>query len=208
MIIAVDGTLASGKGTLAKRLATHFGLAHLDTGLLYRATGYLAQQSGVPFDAPDALADLAQSLDLTELDEDVLRTDTVAELASRVATLPAVRAALLDYQRNFAAQSRGAVLDGRDIGTVICPDADVKFWVDATPEIRAKRRMAELNARGGTHTLETVLDGLKARDARDKSRDNAPMVCAPDAIVLDTTHLNADEALDRAIKAIHGNHAQ
>ena len=202
MIIAIDGTLASGKGTLAKKLASYFNLPHLDTGLLYRATGYKAYQEGLSFENFDAIEKLAKNLNLSEFDEDVLRTDKAAELASRVAIQPKVRAALLELQQRFAAQKNGAVLDGRDIGTVICPQADIKFWIDAKPEIRAKRRLMELETRGINNNFETILKALIERDTRDANRADAPMICAPDAFVIDTSALSAQQTLDMAISIV------
>lgn len=198
MIIAIDGTLASGKGTIARRIAGWYGLAHMDTGRLYRATGVAAMKAGVGFDDADGLARLAASLDLADFVETELRTAEAGQAASKVAAVPDVRAALLDLQRAFARQPGGAVLDGRDIGTVICPDADVKLWIDAAVEERARRRQAELAAAGQSLTLAEMIAELKARDARDASRADAPMQRAPDAHLIDTTDLTIDAAVEQA----------
>ncbi len=199
MIIAVDGPAASGKGTLARRLAGHFGLPHLDTGLLYRATadGVLAA-GGDPEDAAAAAAAAAR-VDPGRLDTARLKRDDIAQAASRVAALPAVRRALLDLQRAFAHQPGGAVLDGRDIATVIAPDADAKLFVTATPAVRATRRLNELQGQGRPAIYADVLRDLLARDARDSQRASAPLTAVETALILDTSSLNADEAFDRAL---------
>jgi len=201
-IIAIDGTLASGKGTLAKKLAAHFGLPHLDTGKLYRAVGYAVLQSGGDPKNADVAAAAAKSVDLSSLADPALLQDDIASAASKVAVLPAVRAALFDVQQNFAKQPGGAVLDGRDIGTVICPDATVKLFVDALPEIRARRRYDELVRLGKTANFDTVFKQLIERDRRDSTRAEAPLKPARDAHILDTTDLTADEVLGRAITII------
>ena len=198
MIIAIDGTLASGKGTIAKRLSAWYGLAHMDTGRLYRATGGAATQKKVDFDDPEALAAVARTLDLNDFDEADLRTAEAGQAASKVAAVPEVRAALLELQRAFAHQPKGAVLDGRDIGTVVCPDADVKLWIDADVEVRATRRWKELTDKGETLSLEDMIAQLKERDARDKNRADAPMIAAADSVLIDTTHLTIDAAVDKA----------
>lgn len=196
MIIAIDGPAAAGKGTLAKRLAAHFGLALLDTGLLYRAVGAKAARTGAGAADEQAVVAVAESLEPNDLDGESLRGDAVAEAASRVAAMPAVRAVLLKFQRDFAAHppagAAGAVLDGRDIGTVVCPGADVKFFVTAPAEERAKRRFAELQQRGMAPDWETVLADIKARDARDTDRAVAPLRAADDAIAIDTGGIDAD----------------
>lgn len=202
MIIAIDGTAASGKGTLAKRVAARYGLAHLDTGLLYRAVGCLGVRGHVSLDDEDALADLAEDLDLDGFDEEELRSDGAGANASIVAAHPKVRAALVEYQRRFARQPGGAVLDGRDIGTVICPNADVKLWVEAAVEERARRRHAELCARGETHSYDIVLKHMQARDARDAGRADAPMIKAADAHLIDTTSMTIEAAVERACEII------
>ncbi len=208
MIIAIDGTLASGKGTIARRLAGWYGLPHLDTGRLYRATGVAALRSGADFADASALAALAASLDLNDFDEAELRTGEAGQAASRVAAIGEVRQALLDLQRAFASQPGGAVLDGRDIGTVICPQADVKLWIDARTEVRAARRLKELQAAGETLTLDEMIADLKARDARDSTRKDAPMVRASDAVLIDTSELTIDEVVDLACAAVESRLAR
>ncbi len=194
--IAIDGPAAAGKGTIARTLAARFGLRHLDTGLLYRAVGRKTLDGIDPVAAARGLGDA----DLT--DPDRLRVPAVAEAASKVAVIPEVRAALVDYQRAFATREGGAVLDGRDIGTVICPEADVKLFVTASPEIRAQRRLQELRSRGIASDYASVLADVLARDARDAERSAAPMVAADDAVVLDTTSMGIDQALAAAAAAV------
>lgn len=199
MIIAVDGPTASGKGTIAKALAVHFGLPHLDTGLLYRAVGrsvWLAQ--GDPDDEADALA--ACSFDDALLADPELRTEVTGALASRVSIHPRVRAALFDRQRAFATQAGGAVLDGRDIGTVIAPEADVKLFVTASLAARAQRRYAELIAGGRDVTLDAITADLARRDERDATRKDAPLTAADDALRLDTSNLGRDDSVQAAIR--------
>lgn len=201
MIIAVDGPTASGKGTIAKALAAHFGLPHLDTGLLYRAVGLqTARTGGDVNDARDALAgcDFPETL----LADPELRSEASGGLASRVSTHPQVRAALLERQRTFATQPGGAVLDGRDIGTVIAPEADAKLFVTASVEARAMRRWREMADRGETHTLAEIEGDLRRRDHRDTTRKDAPLVAADDAIVIDTSELDRDAAIAAAIAAV------
>jgi cytidylate kinase len=202
MIIAIDGPAASGKGTLAKRVAAHFGFACLDTGLLYRAVARDLRAAEQPLDDVAAAEWAARSLDPASLDDASLRHPGVGEAASMVAKIPGVRAALLAVQREFAAQEPGAVLDGRDIGTVVCPDADVKLFIKAQVEIRARRRYEELKKRGEPVTYERVLETIKARDARDSGRADAPMAIAPDALLLDTTNLDIEAAFDAAVGLI------
>jgi cytidylate kinase len=202
MIIAIDGTTSSGKGTLAKRLAAHYGLPHLDTGLLYRAVAASAINKGIDFKDERECALLATHVDLSEFDERELRAAGVGAAASVVASLGAVRRALFELQRKFAQQEGGAVLDGRDIGTVIAPDADVKLWVDAAVEERARRRYLELSGMGEAVTLQSVLDQLKERDARDAARKDAPMKPADDAIWMDTTLTNPDQTLVKAVEIV------
>ena len=189
--VAIDGPAASGKGTIARAVARHFGFAHLDTGLLYRAVGarMLAGET------PEAAARALQPEDL----QGDLRTAEIAQAASKVAALPPVRAALVDFQRAFATRAGGAVLDGRDIGTVICPEADVKLFVTATDAVRAERRYLELSAKGSDTTRAAVLADLRERDARDSARTAAPMVAAPDALVLDTSRMTIGQAVAAAI---------
>lgn len=197
-VIAIDGTFASGKGTLGKRLAAHYGLAYLDTGKLYRAVGYgVMQASDDPENAAHA-AKAAKALTGQELDDPILKSGEVAVNASKVAVHPEVRQALFQFQRDFA--SKGAVLDGRDIGTIICPDADVKFYVDAKADIRAKRRHKELTGYGEDITFETVLAQLIERDNRDKNRKEAPLKAADDAHLIDTSELGIDEVFEIAVQ--------
>ncbi|WP_018388685.1 (d)CMP kinase [Ancylobacter sp. FA202] len=205
MIIAIDGPAASGKGTIARRLAAHFGLPHLDTGLLYRAVGAKALADHVNFEdeaALAALAALAGALNLAALDPEALKSGAVGEAASRVAALPQVRAKLLTVQQDFARQPGGAVLDGRDIGTVIAPEAEVKIFVTASPQARAARRHAELAARGEGVTPEEVLADILKRDERDSGRASAPLIRAGDAEILDTTTLNIDESWQAALALV------
>jgi cytidylate kinase len=199
MIIAVDGPTASGKGTIAKALAAHFGLPHLDTGMLYRAVGRQVQKSGGdPDNLGDALA--ATAFPASVLDDPGLRSEEIGGYASRVSVHRAVRQALYERQRDFALQVGGAVLDGRDIGTVIAPEADVKLFVTATVEARAERRWKEMSERGEDRTLEDIVADLKRRDERDKTREAAPLFAADDAIVLDTSGLNREAAIAEAIR--------
>ncbi|MFN7054855.1 (d)CMP kinase [Hyphomonas sp.] len=202
MIIAIDGTTASGKGTIAKRLAARYGLPHMDTGRLYRAVAVAAMKEGVPLDAAGPLADIARALDLGSFTEAELRSAEAGKAASIVAAIPSVRQALFELQRAFATREGGALLDGRDIGTVIAPDADVKLWVDADVTQRAVRRWKELIGQGEDIRLETVVEQLKARDARDQGRADAPAAMAADAILIDTTDLTIDAAVERAMAAV------
>lgn len=197
-ILAVDGPAASGKGTLSKRLASHFGLRHLDTGLLYRAVGAKMLEIGGDLDDAEACAAIAQGLDLTTLDPEFLAQHTIGEAASKVAVHPPVRAALLQAQRDFAGQAPGAVLDGRDIGTVVCPDAPAKLFITASLEARAARRHAQAVAADPSVLLETIRADLAKRDARDSGRSNAPLTQAGDALLLDTTKMSIDAAFEAA----------
>ena len=199
MIIAVDGPLASGKGTIARALARHFGLPHLDTGSLYRATAVAVLDAGIDPADEAAAAAAARALNLAAIDEQRIRTATAGAMASRVAALPGVRAALYELQRDFALQPCGAILDGRDIGTVICPDADVKLYVTANAETRADRRWRELAAKGDPISYQTVLAQTRERDSRDSERADAPMRAAEDATLLDTSSLSIDAAITAAI---------
>ena len=199
-IIAIDGPAAAGKGTLARRLAAALGLAHLDTGLLYRAVGRLVLDAGQAPDDPAAAEAAARGLVAADLARTDLRGPAADRASSLVATMPGVRAALLAFQRRFAEQ--GAVLDGRDIGTVVAPDAAVKLFVTASPAARARRRWLELQGRGIAATLETVGAELQARDAQDAAREAAPLKAAVDAVVLDTTGLDADAAFARALEIV------
>jgi cytidylate kinase len=201
LIIAVDGPAAAGKGTLARRLAAHLGLPYLDTGLLYRATGRrVLDAGGDPANPADATA-AAEALHPADLDRGDLRGPPADAAASRVAAIPGVRAALLDFQRRFG-QAHGAVLDGRDIGTVVFPEAPVKLFVTASPEERARRRHAELAARGEAPPLAEVAAEMAARDARDSARDVAPLRPAEDAVTLDTSALDADAAFAAALRIV------
>lgn len=199
MIIAVDGPAAAGKGTLARALARHYNFHFLDTGALYRMVGLgVLAAGGDPGDAAAALH-AAETLRPDRVRDEDLRSEAVGEAASTVAVNPHVRAALLGFQRAFARKAPGAVLDGRDIGTVVCPDAQAKIFVTASPEVRARRRLAELTERGEAPAFETVLAEITSRDERDRSRAHAPLVPAADAYVLDSSDLSRDEALARAI---------
>ncbi|MDB4246062.1 (d)CMP kinase [bacterium] len=193
--VAIDGPAAAGKGTISKAVAAHFGFAHLDTGLLYRAVGAKVL-------AGEAAIAAAEALDPADLENDDLRTPAVAQAASEVAVIPQVRAALVAFQQNFARREGGAVLDGRDIGTVICPHADAKLFVTASADCRAMRRFEELTAKGMDIAFETVLADVKERDARDRSRAAAPLVPADDAVLLDTSDLTIDDAVAQAIAII------
>lgn len=202
MIVAIDGPAASGKGTVARALAAHYGLPHLDTGLLYRAVGAAALERAVPFEDAQALAGLAAALDLATLDAEALRAGPIGEAASRVAAVPAVRESLLRLQQDFAHQPGGAVLDGRDIGTVIAPDADIKIFVTASPEARAARRHHELRERGEDVSFAEVLADIARRDARDSGRSSAPLIEAQDAVRLDNTALDRDASIARALAIV------
>lgn len=209
-VIAIDGPSAGGKGTIAKRLAAHYGFAHLDTGLLYRATGMAVLRAGQSLDDPEAASRAATALDpaaAARMGEDpALRSDEAGGAASKVGAVPAVRASLLKFQQDFAVQPPGglpgAVLDGRDIGTVICPDAPVKIFVTARDEVRATRRVKELLGRGIHANEAAVLADLQARDARDRQRQTAPALPAPDAVMLDTSDMTADEAFAAALAIV------
>ena len=202
MIIAIDGPAASGKGTIARRLAAHYRLPHLDTGLLYRATAASLVQADRSLHDVEAAVAAARGLGLTEFDEETLRGAKMGEAASVVASMPEVRAALVKAQRDFAARPGGAVLDGRDIGTVICPDADVKIFVTASPATRAQRRALELMRRGEKIDYASVLADIAKRDARDAERADAPMRAADDAVTLDTSRLDIDASFARAVEIV------
>ena len=202
MIIAIDGPAASGKGTLGKRLAGHYGLRHLDTGLIYRAVAQAVLDAGEPLGDAACAGRAARSLDPSQFDEKALKSHKVGEAASVVSAIPEVRAALLDFQRDFGRTPPGAVLDGRDIGTVICPDADVKLFVTASAEERARRRFCELKRAGISVSEAEVLADIKRRDERDKGRAAAPLKRAEDAVLLDTTNLDIDAAFKAAIDLI------
>jgi cytidylate kinase len=194
--VAIDGPAAAGKGTISRAVAAHFGFAHLDTGLLYRATGRRVLDGLEPVTA-------ARALRPEDLARDDLRTAEVAQAASKVAAIPEVRAALVDFQRAFAGRAGGAVLDGRDIGTVICPEAQVKLYVTASDAVRARRRFLELSGKGADVTPDGVLADLRERDARDSERAAAPLAAAADAVVLDTSALTIDEAVAKAIAVVN-----
>ena len=195
--VAIDGPAAAGKGTISKAVAAHFNLAHLDTGLLYRAVGRKVLDAGMdPVQA-------AKTLMAEDLNAEGLRTAAVAQAASKVAVIADVRAALVDFQRAFATRSGGAVLDGRDIGTVICPRAEVKLYVTARAEVRAHRRWLELSEKDPSLALEQVLADVEARDARDRDRTEAPLVAADDALVIDTSDLAIPEAVAKAVAHVH-----
>jgi cytidylate kinase len=201
MIIAIDGPAASGKGTLARRLAEHLNLPHLDTGLLYRATARVLLDHGCDLKDRAAAVEAARGLSLTEFDIARLREPGMGEAASVIAAIPEVRAALTELQRSFAHRQGGAVLDGRDIGTVICPEADVKIFVTASPETRAKRRALELD-QAGKVDFAAVLDEIRRRDERDATRAAAPLKAAPDAAVLDTTELDMAATFKAALAIV------
>lgn len=205
-IVAIDGPAAAGKGTVSKAVAAHFGFAHLDTGLLYRVVGRVALEKIGPSLDEDAVIALLTEVREADLERDDLRTAAVAQAASKVAVIPEVRSALVDFQRKFAARAGGAVLDGRDIGTVICPDADVKLFVTASAQVRAQRRYQELADRGENADFDTVLKDVKARDARDSERAVAPLVVADDAISIDTSGMSIKDAIAAAIAAVDSKH--
>jgi cytidylate kinase len=198
--VAIDGPAAAGKGTISRAVAEHFGFAHLDTGLLYRAVGRLVLQ-GIP------AIEAAQNLTPEQLQDNGLRTPEVAQAASKVAVIPEVRAALVDFQRAFARRAGGAVLDGRDIGTVICPYAQVKLYVTASAEVRAQRRFQELAAKGLAKDFDTVLKDVKERDARDMGRSDAPLRPADDALQIDTSAMDVETAVATAIAEITAKQA-
>ncbi len=207
-VIAVDGPAASGKGTIASVLAKDYGLPFLDTGLLYRAVGVRLLDRGGDLDDAGAAETCARGLDLAELERPEVRTRLAGEAASRVAVHGGVRAALFDLQRNFAAQSPGAVLDGRDIGTVITPDAQAKLFVTATPEIRADRRWRQLTGQGEAVTYDDILADIRKRDERDSGRESAPLTMAGDAVLLDTSEKTIDAAIDAARRIVEAARAK
>jgi cytidylate kinase len=207
MIIAIDGPAAAGKGTLALRLAQHYGLNHLDTGLLYRAIGRLMAERGLDLDDAALAGQVARTLDPADLGHADLRGREAGELASRVAVHGEVRAALVDFQREFAHRLPGAVLDGRDIGTAICPEAEVKIFVTASPEVRARRRTDELRAKGRDVDYERILAEIRERDARDSGRASAPLKQADDAVILDTSGLDIDTAFNAAVRIVEAKRA-
>jgi len=201
-VIAIDGPAASGKGTLARRLAEYYKLPHLDTGLLYRATACALIDEGLSLEDALAAEEAARGLSLNEFDSERLRSREIGEASSVVASIPAVRAALIEMQQNFAARPEGAVLDGRDIGTVICPNARIKIFVTASPETRAQRRALELAGRGEPADYNLILEDVRKRDARDSARQTAPLKQAPDAILIDTTELDKEAVFSEALKIV------
>ncbi|MDB5446172.1 MAG: (d)CMP kinase [Phenylobacterium sp.] len=207
-VIAVDGPAASGKGTIATGLGARFGLPVLDTGLLYRAVGVILGRAGRDLDDAAAAAETARRLTPAMLDDPAFRTRPAGEAASRVAVHPEVRAALLDFQRDFAGQPGGAILDGRDIGTVIAPDAPAKLYVTAAPEVRAERRWKQLTGGGETIALGDILADIRIRDARDSGREAAPLKPAPDAVLLDTSEMTIEQAADAARRVVEAARAR
>ncbi len=207
MIVTVDGPAASGKGTIARRIAAHFGLPYLDTGLLYRGVAWRLLDRGQSLDDVEAAAQAARTLKIAELNPKKLKAKGLGDAASRVAALREVRAALLDLQRDFAHQPGGAVLDGRDTGTVIAPEAEVKIFIEASPELRAMRRYRELLASDENVTYGSVLDFIRGRDARDSSRAIAPLIPAKDAVLLDTTDLDIEAAFRAALSIVEAARA-
>ena len=202
MIIAIDGPAASGKGTMARKLAERFKLPHLDTGLTFRAVAHAMLEAGHPLDDEEQAEAAARKLDLARLDRDILASHAIGEAASRVAVMPKVRQALLEAQRDFASRPGGAVLDGRDIGTVVCPDAQVKLFVTASAEERARRRTDEILGRGQKADFEQILADVKKRDERDSNRSVAPLVPATDAHLLDTSKLDIESAFQQAVSIV------
>ena len=202
IVIAVDGPAASGKGTVARALAAHFGLPHMDTGLLYRAVALTLFRFGGEFDNEFEAVRACANIGQIDMVDPELRSEVVGSIASRISVYAGVRQALIERQRNFAGQAGGAVLDGRDIGTVIAPDADAKLFVTASPEVRAQRRLAELEGRGIKAHFDELLADIHARDARDTGRETAPLVQADDALLLDTSALDRDQASASAIALV------
>ncbi|MEO1066313.1 MAG: (d)CMP kinase [Pseudomonadota bacterium] len=198
-VIAIDGPAASGKGTLARRLATELGFHHLDTGLLYRGVALSMLHKGYPLDDEERATQIASTLDLSGLDRDILSDHRIGEAASKVAVMPKVRAALLQAQRGFAGQAPGAVLDGRDIATVVFPEADVKLFVTANTQVRAWRRFKEAEAKGDTTSFEEIHADIEKRDARDKNRTDAPLVVDPDAHLIDTSEMSIEAAFQTVL---------
>ncbi|TCD16260.1 (d)CMP kinase [Oricola cellulosilytica] len=198
LTIAIDGPAASGKGTLSRRIASHYGYRHLDTGLTYRAVAKALIDAGQPLDDEEAAIDAARTFDISDMRRDVLAAHEIGEAASKVAVMPGVRSALVARQRDFAAQSRGAVLDGRDIGTVVCPDAPVKLYVTASPEVRARRRYHEILSNGGEADEEAILADILKRDERDMGRADSPLKPADGAHLIDTSEMTIEAAFRAA----------
>ncbi len=201
MIIAIDGPAAAGKGTLSRMIAETYGFHHLDTGLTYRATAKAMLDSGMPLDDEKVAEKVAREVELAGLDRDVLSSHAIGEAASRIAVIPAVRSALVEAQRAFSLREPGTVLDGRDIGTVVCPDAPVKLYVTASPEVRARRRYDEIVGKGGVADYHRIFDEVKMRDGRDMGRADSPLRPADDAHLLDTSEMSIEAAF-QAAKAI------
>ncbi len=202
LIIAIDGPAASGKGTLARRLAVHFDLPHLDTGLTYRAVGNALVQVGLPLDDEPLAMVVAENLDLGALDRDILSAHEVGEAASKVAVMSQVRRILVEQQRAFANSGKGAVLDGRDIGTVVCPDATAKLYVTASPEVRARRRFREADEKGSGSSYDEILADIIRRDERDMGRDDSPLKPAEDAVLIDTSEMTIETAFETALRIV------
>jgi len=201
-IIAIDGPAASGKGTLARKLAAHFNLPHLDTGLTYRAVGHALLQVGLPLDDEGLAAEVAANLDLGSLDKSVLSAHEIGEAASKIAVMSKVRTVLVEAQRKFANSGLGAVLDGRDIGTVVCPDADIKLFITASTSVRAHRRFDEIINKGGTADLGEISADIQRRDERDSARSDSPLVQAEDAHLIDTTKMDIETAFQTALDLV------
>jgi cytidylate kinase len=202
LVIAIDGPAASGKGTLGRRLAEHFGLRHLDTGLTYRAVGHALLSVGLPLDHPELAEEAARHVSLSALDREILADHAIGEAASRVAVMPGVRRILVAKQREFANEPPGAVLDGRDIGTVVCPDAAVKLYIVASPQVRAQRRYEEILAQGGTAQYAAILADIERRDARDTGRTDSPLRPAHDSHLIDTSEMGIEAAFRTALSII------
>ncbi len=202
LTIAIDGPAASGKGTLARKLAAHYRLPHLDTGLTYRAVGHALMQVGLPFDNESLAVKVAQNLDLGKLDREILSAHEVGEAASKVAVMTPVREILVEMQRAFAKQEKGAVLDGRDIGTVVCPDADVKLYISASPRTRAQRRYNEADEKGSGADYEQILKDIIMRDDRDMNREDSPLKPAKNAHLIDTSEMSIETAFETALELV------